>query len=34
MKLTTFFISETKENYAKTLTFPESKFKMQVMLPF
>ena len=24
MKLTTFFISETKQNYAKTLTVPEN----------
>ena len=33
MKLTTFFISETKQNYAKTITVPESMFRIKVMLP-
>ena len=33
MKQTTLFISETKQNNAKTLTVPESIFKIMVMLP-
>ena len=33
MKLTTFYISETKQKYAKTLTVPESMFRIKVMLP-
>ena len=31
MKLTTFFISRTKHIYAKSLTVPDSAFKMFVM---
>ena len=34
MKQTTLFISETKQNNAKTLTVPESIFKIMVMLPW
>ena len=33
MKWTTFFISRTKQTYAKTLTVSESTFKMKVMSP-
>ena len=33
MKPTTFFISETKQNYAKTLIVPESIFKIKEFLP-
>ena len=34
MKLTTFFISRTKQIYAKTLTVSESEFKIKVMSPW
>ena len=34
MKLTTFFISETKQIYAKALTVHESTFKVKAMLPW
>ena len=34
MKLTTFFISKTKQIYAKTLTIPESAFEIKTMLPW
>ena len=34
MKLITFFISRTKQIYAKTLTVSESAFKMKVMSPW
>ena len=34
MKLTTFFISKTKQIYAKTLTIPESAFEIKAMLPW
>ena len=34
MKLTTIFVSRTKQNYAKTLTISESTFKMKVMSPW
>ena len=34
MKLTTFFISKTKQIYAKTLTVPESTFKIKAILPW
>ena len=33
MKPTTFFISRTKQIYAKTLTVSEAAFKMTVMSP-
>ena len=32
MKLTIFFISKTKQFYAKTLTVPESAFEIKAML--
>ena len=32
MKLTTFFISKTKQIYSKTLTVPESTFKIKAMI--
>ena len=32
MKLTIFFISKTKQFYAKTLTVPESAFETKAML--
>ena len=34
MKLTAFFVSITKQIYAKTLTVFESTFKIKVMLPW
>ena len=34
MKLTAFFISKTKQIYAKILTVPESTFKIKAMLPW
>ena len=34
MKLTTFFISKTKQIYAKTLTVPESTLKIKAILPW
>ena len=34
MKLTTFFISKTKQIYAKILTVSESTFKIKAMLPW
>ena len=33
MKLTTFFVSKTKQIYTKTLTVPESAFEIKAMLP-
>ena len=33
MKLTTFFISKTKQIYAEILTVPESIFQIKAMLP-
>ena len=33
MKQATFFISKTKQIYAKTLAVPESTLKIKVMLP-
>ena len=33
MKLTTFFISKTKQIYAKALTVSENTFKIKAMLP-
>ena len=32
MKLTTFFISRTKQNFAKSSTTPENALKINVML--
>ena len=32
MKLTTLFISKTKQTYAQTLTIPKNTFKIKVML--
>ena len=34
MKLTIFFISQTKHIYAKTLTVPKTKFRIKAMLPW
>ena len=34
MKLTSFFISETKQIYAKKLTVSESTFKIKAVLPY
>ena len=34
MKLTSYFISKTKQIYAKTLTVLESTFKMRAKLPW
>ena len=34
MKLTTFFISRTKQIYAKTLTISENTFKIKTMSPW
>ena len=34
MKLTTFFISRTKQIYAKTLTVSKSTFKIKTMSPW
>ena len=34
MKLTTFFISKTKQIYVKILPVPKSTFKIKVMLPW
>ena len=34
MKLATFFISKTKQNYAEILTVPESTIKIKTMLPW
>ena len=33
MKLITFFISKTKQIYAKTLTVPKNTFKIKAILP-
>ena len=34
MKQTTFFLSNTKQIYAKTSTVPENKFKVKAVLPW
>ena len=34
MKLTTFFISKTKQIYTKTFTVPERAFEIKAMLPW